>query len=368
MLHRIVSHLKRLDWLLIGAVVALWVFGLLALWSFAQSRVIGYGVFWKQVGFGAAGLLTAIGLSFLNWRLLQKYGAATLILYAGALGALIGVLFFGDVIRGSRSWYRIGQFSVAPVEFAKVALIALLAKYFSDRHADLYTIRHLCISFFFTAAMTGAVLMEPDAGSAMVLVLLWLGMVLFAGIRRRWVVSLCLLGVFFLALVWRVGLRDYQKERIRVFLNPTSEARSVGYHTLQSQVAIGSGGLTGKGTGEGTQASRLFLPEAATDFIFAFSAEEHGFVGVAGIIACFVVLWYRLLWVGYATRQNFTRLFTFGFTLLTAIHFFINTGMNIGLMPVIGLPLPFVSYGGSHMLALFLGLGVVLAPSSRVYN
>ena len=353
--------MRRLDWMLIAANVLPMLFGVYALYSLAMGGASPLSLFWKQAGYGIGGMVLALAISFTNPRALKKHGGMVLAAYAVLLLALAGLLVFGQFVRGSRAWYHIGGFGIAPVEFIKIAFIALLAKFFSDRHVELYTIRHLLISFGYLAGAVLLVLAQPDVGSALVLVCLWLGIVLFTGIRLRWTLTMAAAGILTLVLTWNYGLEAYQKNRVLAFLNPAQQSQGFGYNTLQSQVAIGSGGFWGKGVGAGSQGANRFLPEAPTDFILAFIVEERGLLAVFMLFACFGVLWYRSLRIGIASRHNFGLLFAFGFVLLTAIHFFMNAGMQTGLLPVVGIPLPLVSYGGSHILASFIGLGVLLA-------
>lgn len=362
---RLFYSLRNVAWGLFFPALALVGFGLLALWPLAETGAVPKTLFWKQLGYGVFGGVLALAISFLNMRVLRKHGSMLLLLFALAALSLAGLFLFGEIVRGTRGWYRLWSFGIAPVEFVKVVLIVFFAKFFSDRHQDLYTVRHIAISFLYMGGMAALVLAQPDAGSALVLTLLWLGMVLFAGIRWRWVIALIIAALLLSGFSWTYALQPYQKDRIATFLALKSDPRGFGYNALQSRVAVGSGGLWGKGFGEGSQGTLRFLPEAPTDFIFAVISEEGGLVGVFMLSALFLLLWYRTLRVGLAAQHNFGRLVAFGFMLLTTVHFFINAGMNVGLLPVVGLPLPFVSYGGSHILAEFIGLGIVLAIAAE---
>jgi rod shape determining protein RodA len=360
------SHLMRIDWILLAAAVALVILGLFSLFSLARNGVIDVAMPLKQVAFLAAGVVIAISVSFLNVRIFQRYGWSVVALYCLALAALAGLFIFGRVIRGNRAWYGFLGFGIAPVEFAKIVLLVLLAKFFSDRHRDLYTVKHILTSFCYSAAMAVPVALQPDLGSALVLFSLWLGVLLFTGVRFRWVLAIFLCVALAVCAGWKYGLKDYQKDRIMAFANPSAQSRGYAYNAIQSKIAIGSGGFWGKGMGEGTQTAGKFLPESSTDFIFSAIAEENGFFGIAILLAVFVLLWYRILRIGWRAAHNFGRIFAFGLAWLVAVHFFINTGMNLGMLPVIGLPLPFVSYGGSHVLAGFFGIGILLAISAQM--
>ncbi|MDP3963165.1 MAG: FtsW/RodA/SpoVE family cell cycle protein [bacterium] len=362
---RIPDRFKGIDWWLVGASGALFLFGLVALYSLAEYGAIAFSIFWKQAAYGLLGIAIALAFASVNMQLFKKHGGLILGLYAGMLVLLLGLLVFGEVVRGTRAWYRIGSFSIAPVEFAKIVFLLLLAKFFSDRHRDLYTVRHILVSLAYLGAMAGLVLLQPDAGSALTLIALWGGLLLFTGIRFRWVVTLFVAALIILAMAWQWGLQDYQKERVKLLMNPSRDAQGIGYNVIQAKAAIGSGGLFGKGFGQGTQGGRRFLPEASTDFIFAVVAEEQGLAGMVMVLGLFAVVWYRVVKIGSAATHNFARIFAFGYAWLIAIHFFVNVGMNTGLFPVVGLPLPFVSYGGSHIISEFIGLGMVLAIALR---
>ncbi|MDO8557886.1 MAG: FtsW/RodA/SpoVE family cell cycle protein [bacterium] len=348
------------DWVLLGSCIALVGFSLPSLWALGKNQAIPAALFWKQLFYGTAGIGIALLVSHFNVRIFQKHGNVALLGYALSLAALGGIFLFGETVHGTRAWYHIGLFRIAPVEFVKIALLILLAKFFSDRHRDLYTIRHIGISLLYTLLLVLLIVAQPDAGSALVVIGLWLGVVLFTGIRARWVAMLCLGAVLALGLLWAYGLKSYQRDRITAFLDSQREAQGSGYNVLQAKAAVGSGGFFGKSLGEGSQSARRFLPAAPTDFMFAAIAEEGGLVRVLALFMFFGLLWYRAISIGIRAGHNFGRIFAFGYAWLLAIHFFVNVGMNLGAFPVVGISLPFVSYGGSHMLATFLGLGILL--------
>jgi rod shape determining protein RodA len=206
----------------------------------------------------------------------------------------------------------------------------------------------------------GLLLIQPDFGSAAILFLVWLGMVLVSGIKVRHLVTVFLLGTVVFGGMWQFVFFDYQKERIMTFLNPLADIQGAGYNAYQSTVAIGSGGLFGKGIGYGTQSKLLFLPEYETDFIFAAFAEEWGLFGVIILFTLFGVVVWRLLHHAISGATNFERLFASGVCILFVAHFFIHIGMNIGLLPVTGTTIPFLSYGGSHLLTEFVAVGMVM--------
>jgi rod shape determining protein RodA len=242
-------------------------------------------------------------------------------------------------------------------------LILVLAKYFAKRHEQIGDFKHIIISGIYALGIFGLVFIQPDFGSAAILFFVWLGMVLVSGIKLRHLVSVFLLGAIVFGLMWQFVFFDYQKERIVTFLNPLQDIQGAGYNAYQSTVAIGSGGLMGKGIGYGTQSKLLFLPEFETDFIFAAFAEEWGLFGVLILFALFAAVIWRLLYHANHGATNFERLFASGVAILFVAHFFIHIGMNIGLLPVTGTTIPFLSYGGSHLITEFVAVGMVLGMS-----
>jgi rod shape determining protein RodA len=273
------------------------------------------------------------------------------------------VLLIGEVTLGAQSRFNLGFFSIQPAEPAKLALIIVLAKYFSKRHEAIGAVRHVIVSGAYTLVLFGLVFVQPDFGSAIILASIWLGMVLVAGIKFRHLAVVFMVGMVALALLWQFVFFDYQKQRIMTFLDPLSDIQGAGYNAYQSTVAVGSGQVFGKGIGYGTQSKLAFLPEYQTDFIFAAFAEEWGFVGVIGLFALFGFLIIRIMQYAINAASNFETLFASGVAILLVSHFFIHIGMNIGLLPVTGTTIPFLSYGGSHLVTEFVAVAMVLAMS-----
>lgn len=276
---------------------------------------------------------------------------------------LILTPFFADEILGARQRFDFGFFSLQVSDPAKLVLIAILAKYFAKRHELIGDFRHIIVSGIYTLIMFGLVFLQPDFGTAMILFLIWFGMVLVAGIRFRHLAIVFLVGVMAFGGLWQFAFKDYQKERIMTFLNPLADIQGAGYNAYQSTVAVGSGEIFGKGIGYGTQSKLLFLPEYETDFIFAAFAEEWGVVGVGILFTLFAILILRLLYHAINGASNFEKLFAVGVAIYLLSHFFIHVGINIGLLPVTGTTVPFLSYGGSHLVTEFAALGMVLAMS-----
>jgi rod shape determining protein RodA len=290
-----------------------------------------------------------------------RVGNTAFYLFLASITSLVLVLLFGEVILGAQSRFDLGFFSIQPSDPAKLILIVVLAKYFAKRHELIGDFKHILVSGLYAGIIFSLVFIQPDFGSAIIIFFVWLGMVLVSGIKLRHLLSVFLLGTVVFGLMWQFVFFDYQKDRIATFLNPLSDIQGAGYNAYQSTVAIGSGEWFGKGIGYGTQSKLLFLPEYQTDFIFAAFAEEWGLIGVMLLFVLFGVVVWRLLKHSVEGASNFEKLFAAGVTMLLVSHFFVHIGMNIGLLPVTGTTIPFLSYGGSHLITEFVGIGMVMA-------
>ena len=284
---------------------------------------------------------------------------------------LLGTLtVLGTISHGARSWYNFGFLSFQPSDFAKVALIIILAKYFSRRHIEIANIRHILVSGFYAFVFFFLVLTHPDLGSAVIIALIWFGMIVVSGVSKKHILAMAILALISFILLWSFGFKEYQKDRIRNFLDPLSDIRGSGYNAYQSTIAVGSGYILGKGVGYGTQSRLNFLPEYQTDFIFAAFAEEWGFIGVSLFFILYGLFISRIIYLASRGSSNFEILFGAGVAIYFIVHLFINVGMNIQLLPVTGTPLPFLSYGGTHILSEYILLGILVAMKkhSRVMH
>lgn len=351
------EHFKKLDWPLIFSALILVAFGLVSLYGRSEGE--GLSNFKKQILWLLVGFVLMIGISFFDYRILKNYRSAIVILYGATLALLAGVLVFGVSIRGAESWYRIGQIAIQPVEFAKIAIIVVLAKYFSMRHIEMYRVSHVLISGAYVLIPAFLVFLQPDIGSVMILFAIWVGVMILAGIKIKHLLLLAFAGMCTFLIAWSFVFHAYQKDRILAFLNPRFDPLGAGYNVSQSMIAIGSGGMWGKGLGEGSQTHLGFLPEAQTDFIYAAIAEELGFIGIILLLTTAMFLFWKLMNIARNATNNFSRLVAGGFSIMILVQIAINIGMNLGLLPVTGVPLPFVSYGGSSMIALFVMLGLL---------
>lgn len=348
----------KTDSVLFLALFVLIALGLLVLWSISFQDDSPFLSAKKQMIFLGISICFFILFSFLDWRIFNN-SSLIIFFYLFSIVLLILVLLFGDKTSGSAGWFNFGSFSFQPVEIAKIALILVLAKYLSSRHLEIWQFRHLVVSGLFTFIPFSLVAIQPDLGGAMIFGFIWLGLVAISGIRIKQVVLLIVLFLIIAGFAWSFLLQPYQQSRILSFFNPEEDLLGAGYNREQALIAIGSGRIFGKGLGWGSQTHLRFLPLAKTDFIFASLAESLGLVGVSILLICFVIIFQRLIMWANIFSYNFCKLFTIGFTIKLLIEAFINIGMNLGLLPIIGIALPFVSMGGSHLLAEFIGLGMI---------
>lgn len=344
------------DPLLFGAALLLTCMGLATMFSFESDNTF----FERQVIWIVASVVVMVLALVPDYRFLRT-GNTAFYLYSVFLSLLVLVLFFGEITLGAQSRFDLGLFSFQPSDPAKLALIIVLSKYFSKRHEMIGDFRHILISGLYAFLFFGLVFIQPDFGSAVILFFIWLGMILVAGIKVRHLVVVFMLGAVAFGGMWQFAFQDYQKDRILTFLDPLSDIQGAGYNAYQSTIAVGSGQIWGKGIGYGTQSKLQFLPEYETDFIFAAFAEEWGMIGVTLLFALFGVVIWRLLLYAVRAATNFERFFATGVAVLFVSHFFVHIGMNIGLLPVTGTTVPFLSYGGTHLMTEFLGLGMVMA-------
>ena len=347
-----------IDWVMLGAALLLAGAGLVSMAGFSGDA----GFAERQLIWVCLGLVLFFVLALFDLRFLRRTPVVVACYLVAAL--LLALLFvFGSVFSGAQGWFNLGFFALQPADPAKFALILVLAKYFSRRHVEIARFRHIAISGAYAGVIFLLLFFQPDFGSAAIVGAVWLGMVLIAGIPFRFVAGLVGTGVIACILLWNFGFAEYQKARIMTFVHPLSDIRGSGYNAFQSTVAIGSGGMFGQGVGYGTQSRLEFLPQHETDFIFASFAEEWGFFGVVLLLCVFGALIARIVVHAERGETNFESLFSLGVAVIFLVHATVHIGSNIGLLPVTGTTLPFMSYGGSHLLVEFTLLGMVNAMS-----
>ncbi len=345
---------RRIDWLMLALALPISIAGLVTMQSYGSASPF----FGKQLLWLSLAIIVFFVASFIDVSILKK--TQVLVgLFLAFTGLLVLVFLIGHVSNGAKAWFSLGSFSIQPSDFMKIVLILILAKYFSRRHIAIGEAKHLLVSGMYAFIPFVLVFLEPDFGVAMIIGLIWLGMALVAGIKKRHLLLLLGFGVLAFIFLWSFVFKPYQKARITTFIAPLSDIHGRGYNAHQAVIAVGSGGLLGKGVGYGTQSRLRFLPEFQTDFIFAAFAEEWGYVGAILLLLLYGLLLARILSLSLHGASNFEMLFAAGIMVLFISHILINMGMNIGIMPVTGITLPFMSYGGSHLIVEYGSLGLL---------
>lgn len=360
------SFIKNIDWFLFALGITLVIFGLVSIYStsFDSAKFVN---FQKQAIFSAVGILLMISAMFVaDYRVLKNYSG---VLYVAAILILLFTAFFSQKIRGVYSWINAGALNFQPAEFIKIILVVILAKYFSIKSAGDF--RYVAISGIYAGILIALIAVQPDFGMAAIFLIIWISMSIAGGIKfKHLAVVFALLAVIGL-LSWNFVLKDYQKSRITTFLDPGKDPLGREYNIIQSKIAIGSGGIIGKGFGHGTQSQLNFLPEKYSDFIFAALAEESGFLGVALLFFLFGSVFRQIFLTVRRINDSFGKLLVFGLGVMIFCNFFINIAANLSLLPVTGVPLPFISYGGSSLIATLLALGLIqniIIRNKETYN
>jgi rod shape determining protein RodA len=356
---------RRLDLVLLGCALSLAAIGSLLVWSATRVRLENAGadpraMLYRHLANVAVGLVLAAAVTFLDYRKLRLYAP---VLYLGSvLGLLLVLTPLGYSVHGSHSWFRLGGLSVQPVEFAKVALCAGLALLLAERREASLAFRRAEVpqALLLAGLPVALVALQPDLGSIMVLAVIVAGILVVAAVPWRWILGLAAVAVSAaVAVIWSGMLSEYQLNRFAAFTNPQLDPQGVGYNANQARIAIGSGGLFGKGLFQGSQTSGQFVPEQHTDFIFTVAGEELGLAGAGAVLLLFAVLFWRACRIARQAADLFGALMASGVVCWLGFQTFQNVGMTLGVMPVTGLPLPFVSYGGTAMFASFMAVGLL---------
>lgn len=351
------SKLLKLDWVLNFAAILLLGVGLLALYSISlsESDAEGLGIFGRQIMFSVIGIIIFFIFSFTDYRYFRSHSKS---IYFAMLIILILVLVVGSVVRGTTGWISIGSFNLQPVELAKILLILSLASFITKSKGSLGEMSRLIASFALAGVAIFLVLQQPDFGSSLVLMMILLSMILLSGIEWKYLMGMFFIGIFSIVIGWFM-LADYQKDRLINFVDPNNDPQGSGYNVIQSVIAVGSGGINGKGLGQGSQSQLNFLPENHTDFIYAVIVEEFGVWGSGTVLFLLFIIFYRMKNVAETSSDNFGYLVVVGSMGMFFAQVFVNIGMNIGIMPVTGIPLIFLSYGGSSLISSFIILGII---------
>lgn len=364
----------RFDFLMVLAASGLVMLGLLLIYS-ASSNIYDGPTFsianpvMKQAIFAVIGIGMMLVISRIDYHLLTQYAW---ILYAGALLSLIAIMFVGDSEFGATRWFDLGPIQLQPSEFAKIAVIAMLAHYLQQRGEDVGQFSTFAVSLVIVAPVLALVLFQPDLGTALIFGALWLGIVVIGGIRRNHLIVFGALMVAVMPFLWTFAVADYQVERVSVLINPYEDQGGLGagYNPIQAEIAVGSGQLFGKGLTNGEQTQLDYLKVPTRDFIFSVLAEELGFVGAVGLIALYILVLMRGIRIAQKAPDVAGQLLAVGIVVMIMMQAFINIAVNVAVFPVTGLPLPFVSQGGSSLVALFMALGVLqsIAMRPRAYG
>jgi rod shape determining protein RodA len=356
-MNKLIIYLKNFDWILFSAVFLLLCFGLVEIYSIATGRG-GADLlnFKKQVVFIVIGLMLLFFFAFVDYNILKN---SVKYLYLLAIALLGAVLVFGSTIKGTKGWFNLFGLGIQPVEFAKIVLIILLAYFFSSRAIKIRSLKQLIISGLISLPLVFLTFIQPDFGSAVLLFLIWIFMLAVAGFDKKYFIVLAIAALMVGASLWIFSFQDYQKNRIMTLFHPDKQNLVAGYNAAQAMIAVGSGEIIGRGLGFGSQSQLKFLPEAQTDFIFAVISEELGFLGSGLVFLFFFIIIYRCLVAIRKINNDFGIFFVLGMLGLIFIEMFINISMNIGILPIVGIALPFLSYGGSSIIASLIMIGII---------
>lgn len=357
MQNKVLLQFRRFDAILLAATSLLIILGLIVLYSsgLKTGPTINQLDTSKQIIYVGIGVLVFWVISRTDYNVLRNYSS---IIYIVMVGFLLLVEVFGATRLGATRWINLGFFQFQPSEFAKLALIIVLAKFFSDNYEKSNSIKYLLLSLLYLAPPLLLVLAQPDLGTALVLLMVWLSMALTSKLKMRY--FLIMLGIVVISLpVIYPRLAPYQKQRIATFLNPTANPESTGYNVNQAIIAVGSGGVFGQGLSSGSQSQGNFLPSQHTDFIFAVLSEKLGFLGGFVCVFLYCVIIFRAIWIAKNSTDRFGTLLAIGIATMFAFHAVVNIGMNIGLLPVTGIPLPFISAGGTSMIISLISIAIL---------
>ncbi|MGC9610886.1 MAG: FtsW/RodA/SpoVE family cell cycle protein [Minisyncoccia bacterium] len=353
MFRNTLNRFRDFDWALMGGLLFLALVSLVSLASYDM------GFFWRQFAWYALAFGIIFFGAFFNWSWILRWAPFQYGLYWFSILLLLASNFQSHSVRGTKSWLTISGIQFEPEELAKLALIILLAGFFTRRHIAAWRAKNLFTSFFYAALPAVFTAIHPDLGSTIVILSIWVGFVLMGGIHKKRILIGFGIIIFAAVLMWVFFLKPYQKDRLTAFLFPERDPLGINYNVIQSKIAIGSAGFWGKGFGEGTQSQLRFLPEAQTDFIFASFTEEWGLLGASVLLLTFLLVLYRLIDISLRAGGNDSKFVIFGCALVFFAHFLINIGANLGLMPVTGITLPFVSYGGSSVLTIATLISII---------
>jgi rod shape determining protein RodA len=346
----------KFDWVLVVLVFILTAIGLSAIYSVDLSRGADLIYFPTQTIALALGLIIMFSASFLH---ISMYQSAAKWGYIVSLILLVGVLIFGQTVRGTTGWFRFAGFSFQPAEFAKIAFVLFLSQWIYRYNRRFDSWQFVVSSGLIMLSIVGLIMMQPDLGSALMIGGIWFASLILTGTKKRYIAAIVGTGLLAVIIGWFFLFAPYQKDRLMTFFQPERDPLGSGYNVRQSMIAIGSGRFLGRGLGFGSQSQLHFLPEAHTDFVFAVVGEELGFIGAGLVLGLYFVLLWRLFWIASTARDDFSAYTVLGVASFFFIQMCVNIGATLGLLPVTGLTLPFVSYGGSSLIINFAMIGIV---------
>jgi rod shape determining protein RodA len=354
MFNDLIIRLKNLDWVLNASIFFIGLAGMVSLLSSAPN------LFYKQIVFFIVSFIAILLISQIDLRPFENYPKAIFIFYFFVMVSLVLTYFTASPVRGVRGWISMpGDLKFQTSELAKLALIILFSFFWAKAHISIGHVKNLFKSLFYLAIPASLILIQPDLGTVLILFSIWFGYLLISGIKWKHLIAALLVFLVGFVLMWTMFLKDYQKERVIGLFYPEKDPLGSSYNVIQSKIAIGSAGFLGKGFGGGTQVRLGFLPEAQTDFILAAFIEEWGIAGAFLLLAAFVIMLLRIIKIGMASDNNFSRFFCLGSVLMFLTQFVLNTGSNLGLLPVVGVSFPFLSYGRSNLLISAVTVGII---------
>ena len=356
----------KLEWSVIIAVGCIAVISVATIRSLSSSAPEAEELMVKQVGWFALGAFIVAMVISVDYHILSAMAYPLYLLVLAGLAAVL-IPGIGQTIMGATRWIKIGPLTMQPSELTKTALILILSKYFSDKKKDTVFLSDLIVSSMLLGIPVVLILKEPDLGMSVVQLPIFAAIVFVAGIDRKYIIGLVTLALLSVYPAW-LHLKDYQRERLISFMNPDSDPLGSGYHVIQSKIAIGSGGFWGKGYGNGKMSLLNFLPEQFTDFIFSVYSEQFGFVGCAVLLLIYLTLILKGLSIASKAKDKLGRLIAVGVVTVFTVQVFVNIGVTTGILPVTGLTLPFMSYGGSSIFSTSIMLGLLLNVSFRRYD
>jgi rod shape determining protein RodA len=359
------EEFKWLKWVPLILEFLLLSIGMINLSSATAVEDKSMGLWRNQAVSAALGAIITLILYFPHYSFLSRLAY---LVYLGNVGLLLAVLAFGRASLGAKRWINLGGFSLQPSELMKLAMVIFLAKFFENKNTTSgLKFGDLILPTLFVLIPVGLIIIQPDLGTAMIILLVYGSMLLFLRIHPKVLVMLIAAGAIALPVVYNYGLKPYQRQRITTFIDPMSDPKGAGYNSIQSMIAVGSGQIWGKGYRKGTQAHLNFLPEHHTDFIFSVFSEEWGFIGCSVLLLLYALFIMSGLSVAYQSNDKFASLLAFGITSIFFWHVFINMGMVMGMLPIVGVPLPFMSYGGSALLTAMSGVAILVNIANKKY-